>query len=188
MRKLKLQVQVTADGYMGGPNGEMDWTTSSWTDDLTAYLDEVQHDVDTIVLGRKLAEGFIPAWASRPEGETDDTIDWMNNTSKVVASNTLTEPPWENAVIARGDVADSIGRLKAQDGGEIITYGGSTLVAALIANQLVDELNLIVNPTSIGTGLPVFPRDGYQRFDLAHAQRFECGMAALRYQRTGADA
>jgi dihydrofolate reductase len=182
MRRFKLQVQVTADGYMGGPAGEIDWTTSPWSDDLVAYLDAVQHDVDTIVLGRRLAEGFIPAWASRPEGETDETIDWMNDTPKVVVSNSLTDPPWNNAVIAGGDVADSIGKLKAQDGGDIITYGGSTLVTALIANQLIDELNLIVNPNSIGAGLPVFPRGGYQRFDLVHAQRFECGMAALRYQ------
>ena len=61
MRKLKLQVQTTVDGYMAGPNGEMDWTTVPWTDDISAYTDALTQPVDRIVLGRKLAEGFIPA-------------------------------------------------------------------------------------------------------------------------------
>ncbi|MFC7617869.1 dihydrofolate reductase family protein [Actinokineospora soli] len=95
MRKFKLQVQVSADGYMAGPNGEMDWMTMPWSDDLNAYLDAVQRDVDTIVLGRKLAEGFIPVWASRPEHEDEATIDFMNTTPKVVISRSLAESPWE---------------------------------------------------------------------------------------------
>ncbi|MFI9405531.1 dihydrofolate reductase family protein [Nocardia sp. NPDC052316] len=95
MRKLKLQVQTSADGYMGGPNGEMDWMTFPWTDDVGAYINNLMASVDTIVLGRNLAEGFIPVWANRTEadGEDQETIDWMNNTPKIVFSNTLTESP-----------------------------------------------------------------------------------------------
>ena len=112
MRKLKLQVQTTVDGYMAGPNGEMDWTTGPWTDDISAYIDALTQPVDCIVLGRKLAEGFIPAWAAGPEGEEQSSIDWMNNTPKVVISNTLTESPWENAVVAGGDLAETVNRLR----------------------------------------------------------------------------
>lgn len=68
MRKLKLQVQTTVDGYMGGPQGEMDWLTFPWTDDFTAYVTGLMENVDHIVLGRRLAEGFIPTWAAGPEG------------------------------------------------------------------------------------------------------------------------
>ncbi|GAA3446955.1 dihydrofolate reductase family protein [Planomonospora venezuelensis] len=183
MRKFKLQVQTTVDGYMAGPGGEMDWMTFPWTDDVNAYLDALTKPVDTIVLGRKLAEGFIPAWASSPEGEDQATVDWMNNTPKVVISNSLTESPWDNATIAGGDLTEAVTRLKSQPGGDIITYGGATLAANLIAEGLLDELHLLVNPTAIGTGLPVFPTSGaYQRLRLAAAHPFGCGITALHFE------
>ena len=183
MRKLKLQVQTTADGYMGGPNGQMDWTTHPWTEDLNTYIDALTEPVDTIVLGRRLAEGFIPAWASGPPGEAQESIDWMNNTPKVVISNSLTESPWDNATVAGGDLAEVVNRLKAQPGGDLVTYGGSTLVSSLIARELIDELHLFVNPTAIGAGLPVFPDNGaYQRLRLVDARRFDCGMAVLHLE------
>ena len=183
MRKFKLQVQTTIDGYMGGPSGEMDWTTVPWTDDLNAYVNGLTEPVDCIVLGRKLAEGFIPAWSAGPEGEDQASIDWMNNTPKVVISNTLTESPWENAVVAGGDLAETVNQLKAQPGGELIAYGGSTLVSNLIAEGLLDELHLFVNPTAIGEGLPVFPNLGTNhQLRLVTAQPFECGITALHFE------
>ncbi len=182
MRTFKLQVQVTADGYMGGPAGEMDWMTMPWSDDLNAYLDALTQGVDTIVLGRGLAEGFIPAWESRPEHEDDATIDFMNGTPKVVVSRTLAESPWENATVVADPVA-AVNDLKARPGGDVIAYGGSQLVRSLIADGLLDELHLVVNPVSIGRGLPVFPEGGYQRFSLLDAVRFDCGMAVLKYGR-----
>ncbi len=183
MRKFKLQVQTTVDGYMAGPNGEMDWMTWSWSDDMTAYVDALTTSSDLIVLGRKLAEGFIPAWAAGPEGETQETIDWMNNTPKVVISNTLAESPWPNAVVAGGDLAETVNRLKAQPGRDIITYGGSTLVRDLIARGLLDELHLFVNPAAIGAGLPVFPKlDTPQQLRLVTAQPFDCGVTVLHYE------
>ena len=183
MRTFKLQVQTTVDGYMAGPNSEMDWMTFPWSDDLGAYINGLMQSVDTIVLGRKLAEGFIPAWAAGPPGEPQASIDWMNNTPKVVFSNSLTESPWENAVVAGGDLAETINELKAQPGGDLIAYGGATFVSSLIAAEALDELHLIVNPTAIGAGLPVFGTpDAYKRFRLANAQRFECGMAALHLE------
>ncbi len=64
MRKLKLQVQMSVDGYIAGPNGEMDWMAWNWDDELNKYVTEITEPVDCIVLGRKLAQGFIPYWAS----------------------------------------------------------------------------------------------------------------------------
>lgn len=183
MRKFKLQVQTSVDSYMAGPNGEMDWMTLPWTDDISVYVDALTEPVDCIVLGRKLAEGFIPAWAAGPEGETQESIDWMNNTPKVVISNTLTQSPWENAVVAGGDLAETVNKLKAQPGGDMITYGGGTLVSDLIAKGLLDELHLFVNPTAIGAGMPVFPNLGaYQRLRLVAAQPFDCGITALHFE------
>ena len=183
MRKFKLQVQTTVDGYMAGPNGEMDWMTLPWTDDLNTYVDALGEKVDCIVLGRKLAEGFIPAWAAGPEGEDQASIDQMNNTPKVVVSNTLTESPWDNAVVAGGDVAEIVNKLKAQPGGDMIAYGGGTLVSSLIAKGLLDELHLFVNPAAIGAGVPVFPNVGhYQQLRLVTARPFDCGITALHLE------
>jgi Dihydrofolate reductase len=183
MRRLKLQVQTTVDGYMAGPNGEMDWMTFPWTDDINAYIDALTASVDRILLGRRLAEGFIPTWAAGPEGETQESIDWMNKTPKVVISNSLTESPWENATVAGGDLVEIVNRLKAEPGGDIVTYGGATLVQRLIAAELIDELHLFVNPTAIGTGLPVFGDPGsHRRFRLVSARPFDCGIIALHYE------
>jgi dihydrofolate reductase len=183
VRKFKLQVQTSVDGYMAGPNGEMDWMTMPWTDDMSSYVDTLMQSVDTIVLGRKLAEGFIPAWASGPEGEDQASIDWMNNTPKVVISNTLTESPWENAVTAGGDLGETVNGLKAQAGGDMIAYGGGTLVRGLVAAGLLDELHLFVNPAALGGGMPVFPRlDTHQALRLVAAQPFACGITALHLQ------
>jgi dihydrofolate reductase len=183
MRRFKLQVQTTADGYMAGPDGRLDWTTFPWTDDINAYIQALTDPVDCIVLGRKLAEGFIPHWASNPEGEDKEAVDWMNDTPKVVISNTLTESPWDNATVAGGDLAGTVNRLKAQPGGDMIAYGGGTLVSDLIAEGLLDELHLFVNPTAIGAGMPVFPRDGaYRRLRLVSARPFDCGITALHFE------
>lgn len=182
MRKFKLQVQVSVDGYMAGPNGEMDWLTMPWTDDVDAYVDGLHQSVDCMVLGRKLAEGFIPAWESGPEGETQESIDQMNNTPKVVISDSLTESPWKNAVVAGGDLTETVNRLKAEPGGDLITYGGGTLVRDLIGRGLLDELHLFVNPTAIGSGMPVFPDGAYQRLDLAGSRSFDCGITVLHFE------
>jgi dihydrofolate reductase len=185
LRTFKLQVQTTVDGYMAGPNGEMDWLTFPWSDDVGPYIQALTDPVDTIVLGRRLAEGFIPAWASGPEGETQESIDWMNSTPKVVISNSLTESPWpdSNAVIANGDLATTIGDLKAKPGGDLIAYGGGTLVSSLLAEGLLDELHLFVNPAAIGAGMPVFPNlDANQQLRVVAVQPFECGITALHLE------
>lgn len=73
MRKLKLQVQLSVDGFIAGPNGEMDWMVWDWDEALNKSVAAITDPVDTKVLGRKLAEGFIPTWSSRLENpETAD--------------------------------------------------------------------------------------------------------------------
>ncbi len=105
------------------------------------------YTVDCIVLGRKLAQGFIPHWASIPEAEGACQ---MNHTPKVVFTKTLDEPAWENTVLAKGDLVGEMIKLKQQPGKNIIAYGGATFVSALIKEGLIDEYHLFVNPTAIG--------------------------------------
>ncbi|MEZ0609001.1 dihydrofolate reductase family protein [Fibrella sp. WM1] len=180
MRTLKLQVQVTVDGFMAGPNGEMDWMTFPWTDDIGQYVADLSAPVDTILLGRNLAQGFIPHWAAHPD---EPGADLFNNAPKVVFTQTLDTSPWANTRLAKGDLTTEINALKNEPGGDLITYGGGTFVASLIRAGLIDELHLFVNPAAIGNGMAVFGGlNTTQALTLVKSVAFACGIVVLHYQ------
>jgi dihydrofolate reductase len=114
MRKLKLQMQITIDGFVAGTNGEMDWMVFDWDDEMKNYVDEITKPVDCIILGRKLAQGFIPSWTSRIANlETADAFAHkMVDTPKIVFSRTLENADWENTKLAKGDSVQEITQLK----------------------------------------------------------------------------
>jgi dihydrofolate reductase len=180
MRKLKLQVQMTVDGFIAGINGEMDWTARDWDDELKKYVGEITEPVDCIILGRKLAQGFTPHWASHPEEEGADKF---NTTKKVVFTKTLEKSEWDNTVLAKDDLVEEIAKLKKQDGKDIIAYGGATFVSALIKHGLIDEFHLFINPTAIGNGMSIFKElEGKQNLVLVKSTSFHCGIVVLNYE------
>jgi dihydrofolate reductase len=187
MRKLKLQVQMSVDGFISGPNGEMDWLTFDWDDDLKECVTEITTPIDCIILGRKLAQGFIPHWAAvaaNPDHPEFTAGRKFTETNKVVFTRTLGQSEWDNTVLAKGDLVDEISRLKNQEGKDIIAYGGGAFVSALIKHGLIDELNLFVNPVALGTGMPIFKElDGMRRFVLETSRAFSCGIVLLRYRK-----
>ena len=183
MRKLKLQVQMTIDGFVAGPNGELNWASFNWDEELNTYVENLTEPVDTIILGRKLAQGFIPYWASNPEGEAGRGAEKFNTTPKVVFTKTLETSDWGNTVLAKGDLVEEVNILKMQAGGDIIAYGGATFVSALVKHGLIDEYHLFINPAVIGTGLSIFKElDNLQKMQLKNARTFPCGIVALWYE------
>ena len=186
MRKLKLQVQMTVDGYIAGPNGEMDWMTLPWSEDINQYVSEITDPVDTIVLGRKLAQGFIPYWttvAANPDDPEFSSGKKFTDTHKVVFTHTLVKSEWSNTVLAKGNLVDEITRLKKQDGKDIIAYGGAIFVSALIQHRLIDEFHLFINPTAIGNGMTIFDRlDRKQNLKFVKSSSFDCGIVVLNYE------
>lgn len=131
MRKLKLQVQMSVDGYIAGPNGEMDWMMWDWDKELKNYVKEMTAPVDCIIPIRKPAQGFIPYWASNPEQEGADK---MNNLKKVVFTKTLDKSDpiaigWTNALLAKGELVEEITTLKNPAQAEVKT---SSLMAVLL--------------------------------------------------------
>lgn len=184
MRKLKVQVQISIDGFIAGPNGEMDWMNFNWSDDLKQYVTELTGTIDTILLGRKLAEGFIPYWTESLNSDSPaDGADVFVNTPKVVFTKTLHECPWERTNLAKGELREEIQALKQLNGKDMIAYGGARFLSALIENNLIDELHLFVNPTAIGKGLPIFHQlQQNQAYSLVQSRSFECGIVVLTYQ------
>ena len=186
MRKLKLQVQMTVDGYIAGPNGEMDWVMFNWDDALKQYVTDLTEPVDCIILGRKLAEGFIPHWAgvaADPDHPEFTAGQKFTDTPKVVFSNTLDRSKWDNTVLAKGDLVDEITNLKKQNGQDIIAYGGAIFVSALIKHGLIDEFHLFINPAAIGQGMAIFKElDRKQNLTLVKSTSFDCGIVVLNYE------
>jgi dihydrofolate reductase len=183
MRKLKLQVQMSIDGYIAGPNSEMDWMTWNWDDKLKDFVNDLHKPVDTILLGRGMADGFISHWTNVTNNPDDPSYEFarlMVDTPKVVFTKTLEESTWANTVLAKGPLADEINQLKNQDGGDIIAYGGAGFDASLIAENLIDELMLFVNPTAIGEGLKIFT--GLTKLELVSATPYSCGIVVLTYR------
>ncbi len=182
---------MTIDGYIAGPNGEMDWMALPWTEDVNTYVDGIIDPVDTIVLGRKLAEGFIPYWASvaaDPDNPEVTAGKKFTDTHKVVFTKTLDESDpnvtgWNNTVLAKGDIVEEITKLKNQGGKDIYACGGATFVSALIKHGLIDEYHLFINPTAIGNGMPIFRElDSKQKLTLVKSQSFDCGIVVLNYE------
>lgn len=186
MKKLKLQVQMSVDGYVAGPNGEMDWMVWDWDDELNRYVNELTEPVDTILLGRKMADGFISHWTNvvnNPDDPSHASGKKMVDTPKVVFTKTLKKSAWENTDIATGDLTDEITKLKSQDGNDIIVYGGAEFVSGLVKGGLIDEYHLFVNPAILGEGMTIFKDVIHnQNLTLVNAIPFDCGIVLLHYE------
>ncbi len=184
MRKLKLQVQTTIDGFISGPKGEMDWMNFNWSPDLNEYVTRLTEPVDTILLGRNLAEGFIPYWTNALSNAIPEPgADKMVNTPKIVFTKTLERSEWKNTVLAKGDLVKEVTALKQKQGGDMIVYGGGKFVSSLIKEKLIDELHLFINPAVIGNGMSVFASVAEnQNYQLLNAKHFECGIVVLTYK------
>ncbi len=157
MRNLKLQMQMSVDGFVAGPEGQLDWMTRSMDPTLIAKIVDLTDTSDTILLGRKMTDGFIQYWEGVPPSSPEyDFAQKMVNTEKVVFSKTLKNVKGKNVRVENGALVDAINELKNRGGKDIVVYGGATFVSALIENRLIDELNFFVNPVAIGKGLQVF--------------------------------
>ena len=186
MRKLKLQVQMSVDGCIAGSNGEMDFLTWNWDDKLKEYVTDITSPVETIILGRKLAQGFIPHWQkviTNPEDPDFEFGKRMCGTAKIVFTRTLDKSEWDNTKLATSDLVDEINKIKMQAGGDIMVYGGGNFVSNLIKEGLIDEYHLFINPASIGSGMTIFKGlEKKQDLVLKKSIGFDCGIVLICYE------
>lgn len=192
MRKLILQVQMSVDGYIADANGANDWQVWkwdidwNWDDQLKKYFNDTIESVDCILLSRKMAkEGFISHWEQAAENPNDPRYAYakrINEMYKVVFTKTMEKSEWNNIDLAKGNLTEEVNRLKSQKGKNMIVYGGATFVSALIKARLIDEFQLFINPTAIGSGMTIFNEPGSrQNLKLVKAEPYDCGIAVLTY-------
>jgi len=160
MRKLKLQMQLSVDGFSAGPEGQLDWMIMIWDEKLLKLVNELTDSSDTILLGRKMTDGFVTYWEhvvnNQPESPEFSFANKMVDMHKIVFSKTQKAIAGKNVVVENGDLVTAVNKLKNKPGKDIVVYGGAGFVSSLLDNNLVDELNLFVNPVAIGKGLSIF--------------------------------
>lgn len=185
MKKLKLQMQITVDGFAAGPNGELDWMEFNWTDDIKNYVNDLTDSVNTILMGRKMTEGFISYWSNvKPQSEEYPFARKMMDKPKFVFTKTLDKSEWKNTSLVKGDLKEEVEKLKNQEGKDIIVYGGAGFVSSLIQNNLIDEYNLFVNPSVIGRGMTIFGGISNKTgMNLVKSIKFDCGVVLNHYVR-----
>ncbi|HEY4323784.1 MAG TPA: dihydrofolate reductase family protein [Mucilaginibacter sp.] len=161
MRKLKLQIQMTIDGFVGGPNGENDWVFISGPDEASFQkVIELADSCDTILMGRKMTREFVDHWENMVDNQPDNP--WhslaqrMVNMHKIAFSRTQTAITGRNLEVENGDLATAVQALKNQPGKDLMVYGGAGFVSSLISLNLIDEYFIFACPVAIGNGLSIF--------------------------------
>jgi len=157
MKKLKLQVQVTIDGFVAGPEGQLDWMNFDTDPQQWEYVNKLTDTSDTIIMGRKMSPGFLNYW----ENVTKDSPEYsfaqkMINIPKIIFSKTVKTTNGINARVENGDLKTVVNKLKSGSGKDILVYGGANFVSNLIKEDLIDDYYLFVNPVAIGKGLSIF--------------------------------
>ncbi len=181
MRSVILNMRMTLDGFVCGPNGELDWmfrmpTTPDQVERLTAF----EREVDTTLLGRVAYEQQVRYWPS----QTGELADLVNGREKVVFSRTLDHVEWSNARLASTDPADEIARLKQAPGKNIFVSGGATLAQSLSRAGLIDEYIITIYPLALGAGKPLFKDLSAEiALTLISVTPFASGAVELHYKR-----
>jgi dihydrofolate reductase len=180
MRPVVLQMGVTLDGYVAGPDGAGGWGLPPEHPDVRAWKVASLRQTGTHIMGRVTYEQMAGHWPTA----TDDYAAFMNDLPKVVFSGTLPAAEWASSRIARGDLAAEIAALKNEPGGDfIMAHGGAAFVQALSRLGLIDEYRLVILPVALGNGLPLFKDLAKPlRVKLTEARTFPDGTAIHVYQ------
>ncbi|WP_433291308.1 dihydrofolate reductase family protein [Actinoplanes sp. CA-030573] len=193
--KLTTITQISVDGVMQG-NGPSEydrragfdrdgWAMDHFDADATAYVDERCRGAGAFLFGRRTYDIFAPYWGALPAG-SGPIADAFNTKPKYVASATLTEPAWAGTTVLGGDLTAAVRALKAAPGGELQVHGSGALVRRLLAEDLVDELSLLVFPVVVGRGTRLFPADGPRiALDRVESRPFPKGISLEVYRPLG---
>ncbi|TKC59157.1 dihydrofolate reductase [Pedobacter hiemivivus] len=185
MRKIISFIHISLDGFVAGPNGEMDWikVDEEIFDDVAKRISES----DTALYGRvtyQMMENYWPTAADSPTASKHDIehSKWYKDVHKVVLSKTIKHEGLTNTTIISDNLSDSINEIKQQEGSDILVFGSPTATHSLIQLNLIDGYWLFVNPIILGQGVPLFVdiKDKI-KLQLLSTQQFTSGVTALSY-------
>jgi dihydrofolate reductase len=180
-------MNLSLDGFLSGPHGELDWHFEIWNEEMSEKLLEQLEKTDTIILGRLTYEAMAKYWSVKPLEENfprqDLAIaDKMNHHTKIVFSKTKKQSLWHPSIFATGNPQEEIKLLKQQKGKDMILYGSGSLASTLILADIVDEYQLWIHPIILGSGKPIFKNLNKQiNLKLKDSVSFESGVVTNYY-------
>ena len=194
--KITVSEFISLDGVVQAPGGAEEDTDGGFThggwsmpffdpDVMGASIGEITGQAEALLYGRRTWQVMAAAW---PERAGDPFADWINSVEKHVVSNTLSEADltWAPTTLIRGsDLAAAVNALREREGRSVNVMGSATLVRSLLADDLVDELNLMIEPITLGGGKTIFPADGSaKKWELFETKTANTGVQICRYQRS----
>ena len=194
--KLTTTTWISVDGVMQGL-GDADedrrggferggWAMPLADSEVEAALNEVYDRADAFLFGRWTYEVFAGSWGAIPEMMGSAIGLALNSKPKYVASSTLTSPQWADTTVISGDLSAAVGELREKPGGILLVPGGRTLIRWLLANDLVDEINLFLAPVIIGQGTRLFPESGPDKaLELTESKAMSNGVMVQSYRPNG---
>ena len=185
MRKLVVGTFLTLDGVMqapGGPDEDRDggfehggWLVPYFDNKLGEIMTEWTKRAGAFLLGRKTYEIFVGSWPKSTD-PADEIATALNTRPKFVASRTLEKVSWNNSHLLKGDVAEEVAKLKAQEGAEIQVHGSAGLLQTLLKRDLIDTLRIWQFPVVVGPGKRLFGEGTIPRsFRLVNSQQTTTG-------------
>jgi dihydrofolate reductase len=187
MGRIVVTEFVSLDMVAEDPGGDSNYKHAGWTfkieqgqEGADFKLQETR-DSEALLLGRVTYEGFAAVWPS----VTGEFGDMFNSMPKYVVSSTLDKAEWNNSTILKGDVVKEVSKLRQKAGGNVVVHGSPRLVQTLLANDLVDELRLMVFPVVLGSGKRLFGEmEDLKRLHLAESRTVGDGVLILVYKRS----
>jgi dihydrofolate reductase len=191
MGKIVSNFFISLDGVVEAPD---QWHFPYFNDEMGAAVDQGTATAKAFLMGRVLYQewadywpthGSEPAVPGEPAETADDFASFINTIPKYVVSKTLDEAKWNNTTIVSGDVAGELRKIKDSSDGDIAMSGSATLVRWLLANGLLDQLNLLVHPIAVGHGQRLFEGTPTYPLELVKNETFKTGVVYLRYTPAG---
>jgi dihydrofolate reductase len=175
VRKLILQMQLTLDGFVGGPKGELDWAFPGFDAQFAEWCVEKLWQGGAHLMGSVTYGDMAAHWPS----STEPYAPPMNRIPKVVFSRSLKKADWGETRIVSGDLAKEVARLKQESGRDLLAHGGARFAQSLVRSGLINEYRLLVHPVALGNGLSLFTDlASPMRLKLADATIFRTGTVA----------
>ena len=178
-------MHMSLDGFVAGPDGEMDWINVD--EEIFDYIGKRISEGDTALYGRvtyEMMENYWPAAADSPGASKHDIehSKWYNGIHKIVLSKTMKDADLANTTIVSDNLSERINKIKQQQGSDIAVFGSPTATHSLIQQNLIDGYWLFVNPVILGQGIPLFTNIKDKiKLQLLNTRQFTCGVTELNY-------